>query len=448
VSSSQQDGLPLDAEQEQEETSLGELRDILLRDDEEYLTDTVKSVLDEAIAQKIEESRDEMAIALAPVLGQAIRRQIQDAQDDIVDALYPIIGQTIQRSVSEAMHDLVTRVDERLRSAFSVRQAVRRAQARSRGVSDAELLLRGALPFRVQEVFLIHRTSGVLLKHLSHDPEEAADRDLVSGMLTAIRDFAQETLGAQRQGGLDEIQYGEMSILLEPGPWAYLAVVIEGFQPADFHHEMRTALSDIDREYSSVLYKYDGDPAKLEGVERYLRPLLVEGEVAEEDKPAPGTPWLPVVVMGIIFLLCLSSACFGGWRLTWGRPTPTPTPTHTPTLTATPIPTPTLTPTSRPTPTPTPTITLTPTPVPTETPAPYIGVMIGNVYLRVEPRFGSPLAGEVVERGRPVEILALDGTWYLIRWPPGDAAGMSGWVQGQWVGIVSAPPPNIIAPSP
>jgi hypothetical protein len=74
--------------------------------------------------------------------------------------------------------------------------------------------------------------------------------------------------------------------------------------------------------------------------------------------------------------------------------------------------------------------------------------MIGNVYLRAEPRIGSPLTGEIVQLGRPVEILAIDGTWYLIHWPPGDAAGTSGWVPGRWVGVISAPPLNIITPSP
>src|SRR5690606_9231791 len=113
-----------------------------------------------------------------------------------VDALYPVIGRSIQRAVAEAMRGLARRVDDNLRQTFSLRRLARRAQGRLRGLSDAELLLRDTLPFHVQEVFLINRASGLLLAHLSDDPAHAADRDLVSGMLTAIRDFAHDSFGA------------------------------------------------------------------------------------------------------------------------------------------------------------------------------------------------------------------------------------------------------------
>ena len=77
-----------------------------------------------------------------------------------------------------------------------------------------------------------------------------------------------------------------------------------------------------------------------------------------------------------------------------------------------------------------------------------LGVMIGNVRLRTEPLVGSPLSGDVVQLGRPVEILAAYGTRYLIRWPPGDDQGTAGWVPGRWVGIVAPLPAAIITPGP
>jgi hypothetical protein len=447
-----------------------ELRDILLRQDEEYLAETVKLVINEALDRKIHDARDETASVLAPVMGQAIRQQIRKAQSDIVDALYPVIGQVIQRSVTESMRALAQRVDQGLRNTLSVRRLFRRAEARLRGVSEAELLMRDALPFQVQEVFLIHRTSGMLLEHLTRDPALDSDRDLISGMLTAIRDFARETFGTDREGHLDEIQYGEFSIQVEPGSWAYLAVVVEGFEPEGFGHEMRSVLSDINGAYSSQLRDYDGDLSAMEGVDEYLRPLLLSQAGEVQPDSTSRSPWLAIAAAGIVLLLCLALACLGSWRLTWGRPTPTPAPTatfapavmptasfaptFTPTPSSTPTSTPTATPTSTPTPTPTSTPTATPTPTPTpsptltSTPAPYVGILIGNVWVRLEPRDDSPLTGEVVQLGRPVEILAIYGTWYQIRWPPGDAEGTFGWVPGRWVGVVAAPPPSIITPGP
>lgn len=452
----------------------GELRDILLRGDDAYLTETVESVLDDALGRKIEESADEMAAILAPVMGRAISRQVQDSQDEIVDALYPVIGRMIQRSVTEAMRALAQRVDEGLRSTFSMKRLAHRVQGRMRGLSDSEIMMREALPFQVQQVFLIHRESGLLLEHLAHGPEDGGDSDLISSMLTAIRDFAQDTFGTDREGDLDEIQYGTTSILVEPGSLAYAAVVVQGFEPEGFRYEMREALSAVNVDYGPILRDYDGDLAGLEGVDEHLQPLLETEVVAAERESGGNTPWLAIAGAAAILLLCLTACFYGAWSLTWGRSTPVPTATatltptatatltstatatptatatHTPTPTATqtPMATPTATPTSTYTPTPTATATETLAPMPTATEAPYLGVMIGNVRLRTEPRDDSQLTGESVTVGRPVEILAIYDTWYLIHWPPGVPEGTTGWVPGRWVGVLGVPPPEIVTPNP
>jgi SH3-like domain-containing protein len=74
--------------------------------------------------------------------------------------------------------------------------------------------------------------------------------------------------------------------------------------------------------------------------------------------------------------------------------------------------------------------------------------MVGNVWLRAEPKDNSPTTGDRVDEGQPVEVLAIDGSWCLIRWPPGDETGTSGWVPRRWVGFVAVPPPEIITPRP
>lgn len=455
---------PGDGPRVPEDGGLQELRDILLREDPAYLTDTVQAVIAEATAGRVEESKEEMAAALAPVLGQAIRHQIAESQDDIIDALYPVIGKAIQRSVAEAMRALADRVDRGLRSTFSLRLLGRRIRARVQGIPESELVLREALPFSVQDVFLIQRTSGLLLCHLSKDASRNADSDVIGAMLTAIRDFAQDALGEQREGGLDEIQYGSLSIVLEAGPWVYLAVVVDGIAPDDLRHQMRSALSDVHRAYATPLETFDGELGELAGVEVHLRPLLGQGPPGAFERKPARAPWLAIAGASAVLLLCLAAACFGAWRLTWGRPAPAPTATRTstatavPTLTAAPTqtslptltPVPTSTPTSVPSEPPAPSATPSAPPAPSATPtsAPYIGVMIGSVWLRAEPRDNSPVTGVTVTNGRPVEVLAITGSWYLVRFPPGDATGVQGWVPGQWVGLFAAPPLAIITPSP
>lgn len=176
-------------QQPQAEPSLETLRDILFGRYRQQIAE-LEAELDDLERRVTDE--DVLTAMIAPVLGDAIRRKIRDARDEMVEALYPIIGQLVVRSVSVAIRDLVRTIDARMRISFSPQAIWRRLQARLSGVSGAEMVLRESLPFEVAEVFLIHRETGLLLRHVSRDPDASPDSDLISGMLTAIRDFVQD----------------------------------------------------------------------------------------------------------------------------------------------------------------------------------------------------------------------------------------------------------------
>src|SRR4030042_72399 len=53
-----------------------------------------------------------------------------------------------------------------------------------------------------------------------------------------------------------------------------------------------------------------------------------------------------------------------------------------------------------------------------------------NVWVRAEPRVDGEMTGTTVDLARPVEILAIYKTWYLVRWPPGDPGGARGGRRG------------------
>jgi hypothetical protein len=133
----------------------------------------------------------------------------------------------------------------------------------------------------VAEVFLIHRESGLLLWRISRDPDASSDSDLMSGMLTAIRDFVKESFGRGREGQLDEIQYGERRILIETAQHAYLAVVIDGIEPPGFRTEMRERIIEINHAHEKTLHFYEGDSTPLAPVEAPLRSLITTAKPNE-----------------------------------------------------------------------------------------------------------------------------------------------------------------------
>jgi len=451
-----------------------EIRQLLLNP--ETLVERISPIISQVLADEISASKDEIAKALAPVMGEALRRQIYQAREDIIDALYPVIGQTVNKAVTQSMRELAEVVDHRVRQGIDSVGVLQRFQGRLQGVSGGDYRLRDALPFVLQELFLIHRQSGLLIYHQSNNPEAANDRDLMSGMLTAIRDFAREMFG---QGGeLGSIGYESNQIILVAGGAAYLAAVIKGVEPRGFREEMGEVLVAIhDQNYDSLKEFEGNDPDLLQKAKDIFGSFSNRYDIKnDEQKPlskgqraALGSMALLVIVPLLLMLLC------GGW--VWHvestltalsivasstptatvtptftltptpththTPTPTPTPTHTPTPTSTHTPTPTPTFTPRPTRTPSPTPTLTPTP------SPFSGVMIGSVYLRDEPSLETRRPGPAVPLGARVEILAAYGDWYKVRGVFRNQSDVEvvGWVQASWVTLLKPVPLDRITPT-
>jgi hypothetical protein len=449
-----------DALTSESDPALDALRDILLAHYRQRVGE-LETELDE-LEERVTD-RDALIETISPVLGEAIRRQIRDSREEMIEALYPIIGQLVIRAVSEAVQDLARTVDARVRRSFDLRSVWWRIRARLGGVSQAEMSLRTSLPFAVTEIFLIHRETGLLLWHGSHEPKAARDSELFGSMLTAIRDFAQDAFGRGKEGQLEEIEYGDEHILLEATRHAYLAVVVSGVEPPGFRAKVRERLVEVSHRYARILRDYDGEPIPQDGAEGSLRPLMAASEPPQMTRAQKA--WM-VGAIGMV-VICLVAACFASrWALSTVRGTPTPLPvavqssatiTSSPIPTSTPTPTWTLTvtpspsplPTSTGTPTPTSTFTPTPTQTPTWTPTPaqVTGLMTGNAWLRQEPRADSARLGIIAERGTAVELLAVSGVWGQIHLSLAPGVEAVGWVPLRWLGTLEPIPAHLIAPT-
>ena len=70
--------------------------------------------------------------------------------------------------------------------------------------------------------------------------------------------------------GLQTLKVGELSVWIEQGPHALLAVVVRGTAPAALRGTLQQALESVHAQYSDLLESFDGDAARFEGA----RPLL------------------------------------------------------------------------------------------------------------------------------------------------------------------------------
>ena len=74
----------------------------------------------------------------------------------------------------------------------------------------------------MEQVFLIHKETGLLLCQVSAPNAAMQDADMVSGMLTAIQDFVGDSFTTQKGEELETLQVGELSVWIEQGPQAIL----------------------------------------------------------------------------------------------------------------------------------------------------------------------------------------------------------------------------------
>lgn len=227
-------------------------------DDKERLIETLDPVIADLLYKKIMEARGEMAEALAPVMGDALRAQISEAKDDIADALHPVIGKTVRKSVAEAMKNLMQAINERIDALVGGSKKI-----------DRLTLLKEVFPFYVQQIFYIHKETGLLLAHAAYQEGGPANEEMISGMLTAIRSFAQTAFDSGDQT-LHEIQYDDLNIIMEEGKYAYLAFVVSGVPTATFKEVIAGLEHKLHLQYFKQMRHFDGDTRPFAPIQESL----------------------------------------------------------------------------------------------------------------------------------------------------------------------------------
>ncbi|MEL7522185.1 MAG: BON domain-containing protein, partial [Cyanobacteria bacterium J06553_1] len=242
---------------------------------------------------------DEEAIpqTLGPEMGRAIKAQIESEKDAMVDALYPVIGSTIAKYMVEVVQDINSKVE----STLSPEGIKRKFQARMQGVSEAELIFKESVGFRVRAIFLIDKDSGLVIQEIQIPGEKRLDSDMLAGMLTAIRSFANDCIAAGSE--LDSIDYGDWQIPIEVGGYCYLAVIVAGEPPKEFITNVRRVLGSIILEHDDSIQDFSGNLADVPlGIKHKLEQLI---EV-ESDKPKKSSSsillWLLIFILGLIIV--------------------------------------------------------------------------------------------------------------------------------------------------
>ena len=311
----------------EDEQALAELRNILFhaeRDEllelSERVHDTslrardVGEVLPEAVQLRSAGGTDEtLADALRPTVERTLKESVERDPQVIADALFPAMGPAIRRAITEYFRQLVQSFDQAMQHSFSVQGIKWRFEAMRTGRSFSEVALLHSLVYRVEQVFLIHRETSLILQHLVAPEAGAQDSDMVSGMYTAVKDFMADSFGAGENEKLEgeglEAKLGDNWLWAEIGPRAAIAVLSRGQPPQSLHRKLSEVLEYVHAAYGPQLDQFNGNTMAFEGACHRLAECFVS-QRREHAMPPPR----PYFVYSLVSVL----AVFVAWRIFLG----------------------------------------------------------------------------------------------------------------------------------
>lgn len=176
---------------------------------------------------------------LGPTITSTLKVQIKESRDDVVQALFPIVGQMIKKYIQQELQVLSEKIDKQFQDALSVDLLWLRIKAWVTGVPYSQLLLQTTNDPRVLEIYIVDSDSGILTA--SYSKEKSFDKDMMTGMLTAIKTFVEDAMETEKQD-LEMISYDLYKIYVQSFGKFYIAVVLAGVLDEAFKQRLNDTI--------------------------------------------------------------------------------------------------------------------------------------------------------------------------------------------------------------
>jgi len=279
-----------------------ELRNRL--DDSSVRAGEVSKILAQALSLSIQHDQ-RISSTLHPVIQHSLRTSVEREPEILATALFPIVGQAVRKSVAHAVEQLLDSINAIFEDGFSFKRWGWRLEAMRTGKSFGEIALARSRSYRVEQIYLIHRKTGMLLAQASRNAGLMEDADLVVGMLTALQDFARDSFTSAKQDDLEVLQIGEYKVWLLHGPLAILAIVVRGRLPQELQLRFAAKVEQIHKDFHAGLLSFEKDGRSIPGIEEGLSGFLL-GQGASESRSNTKLK----IVAGALFVLLLCGVVF------------------------------------------------------------------------------------------------------------------------------------------
>ncbi|MGB7394107.1 MAG: cell envelope biogenesis protein OmpA [Pricia sp.] len=230
-----------------EEDKIQILKDILFEEDQAYVerisnrleelensyNDRKKfsSKVEPIILNELHHFQTRIPETLGPTITEALKVEISKNKDQVVDALFPILGKMIKKYIAQEINKLSEKINRQL----SVRGKIRSWFG---GRKEKQNLVDALIPTDIEQVLLIEKKSGLL--KASYSKTQTIDEEMISGMLTAIKNFVEDAF-RQKGQNLEHIEYELYHIHLQSFQRYYVAVVLSG----NYNLKAKSEVQDI-----------------------------------------------------------------------------------------------------------------------------------------------------------------------------------------------------------
>ena len=287
-------------------SEIKELRQLIVKSEE------VGDVLPSAVKQSAKKN-NQLSKATLPLVEENIRQSVARNPKVLAEALFPAIGPAIRRAIAQALSSMVQSFNQTLEYSISPKGLGWRLEAFRTGKSFGEIVMLKTLLYRVEQVFLIHKDTGILLQHVAADKKDTKDGDMVSAMLTAISDFVQDSFETTEGATLDSLKVKELSVWIEHSPDAVIAAVIRGTPPLDLRDTFSEAIEEIQSTFEDQFENFDGETDLFEETRPILNRCLqfqVNTETQRKDSFLKPTNILAVLTGALLLIV----GAYFGWQ--------------------------------------------------------------------------------------------------------------------------------------
>ena len=293
---------------QQNDAQLQQLKQIILKDDDKRVINTVKqharSIVRDVVSESIhdrEKKDGSISTVLTPIVEKSVERSITNQRDKFIGYLYPLMGSLVRKYVSSFLNEILEKTNQIIENSFTYKGLKWRWQAKKAGVSFAQYVVSQTYLFRVEQVFLIHAETGLLLNSVALDTEKEKDADLISSMLSAINDFISDSFNKNTlsNDGVDIIKTANFTLVIKNGPLAIIAAAVTGNMPEEVPQKLQYSLEQIHQLFNEELQNFNGDNSNLVQTEQLLRDCLLT-KVKEEQQIKTKKPWYAVFIFSVL----------------------------------------------------------------------------------------------------------------------------------------------------